>query len=97
MITIEWKDFEAVEIRAGTILSAEPNPKAKKPAYILRVDLGDLGIKTSSAQITHLYKPEQLIDRQVICVCNFEPKNIAGIVSEILVTGFYNPEGHVVL
>lgn len=95
--TITWADFERVELRLGTIIQAEVNATAIKPAYVLRVDLGPLGIKTSSAQITALYQPAQLIGRQVLCVCNFPPKRIAGVVSEVLVTGFHDADGRVVL
>ena len=95
--TIEWQDFERVELRVGTIVQAEPNVKARKPAYILRVDLGPLGIRTSSAQITAHYEANELIGRQVLCVCNFEPKSIAGVRSEVLVTGAYDSDERVVL
>ena len=94
---IEWADFERVELRVGTVLSAEPNEKATKPAYVLRVDLGDLGVKTSSAQLTAHYAGDELIGRQVLCVCNFAPKRIAGVRSEILVTGVYDADNKVVL
>jgi tRNA-binding protein len=90
---IEWADFERVELRVGTVLAAEPNPKANRPAYVLSVDLGELGIKTSSAQLTVHYRPEQLVGRQVLCVCNFAPKRIAGVKSEVLVTGAYDDAG----
>lgn len=97
MQQIEWNDFQRVELRVGTILAAEPNPKAQKPAYVLRVDLGELGVKASSAQLTAHYRCDELIGRQVLCVCNFAPKRIAGIRSEVLVTGVYNAEQNVVL
>lgn len=97
MQTIEWQDFERVELRVGTLLSAHLNEKANKPAYILEVDLGELGVKTSSAQLTAHYKPEQLIGRQVLCVCNFAPKRVAGVRSEVLVTGVYDSDNRVVL
>lgn len=97
MQTIEWQDFERVELRVGTILSASNNQKARKPAYVLEIDLGPLGIKTSSAQITALYSSAQLIGRQVLCVCNFAPKSIAGVHSQVLVTGVYDAENRVVL
>lgn len=97
MQTIEWQDFEKVELRVGTIRSARPNEKAVKPAYVLEVDLGELGLKTSSAQLTAHYSCDELPGRQVLCVCNFAPKRIADIRSEILVTGVYDSEQRVVL
>lgn len=97
MPQIEWDDFQRVELRVGTVVAAEPNLKALKPAYVLRVDLGELGVKTSSAQLTAHYRCDALIGRQVLCVCNFAPKRIAGIRSEVLVTGVYDAEQNVVL
>jgi tRNA-binding protein len=97
MSHIEWDDFERVELRVGTIVSAEVNEKAKKPAYVLQVDLGEHGIKHSSAQITAHYVCDELIGRQVLCVCNFAPKRIAGVRSEVLVTGVYDADNKVVL
>lgn len=97
METISWQDFEKIEIRTGTILDVSPNEKAKKPAFILTIDFGLLGIKTSSAQITALYSPQTLIGRQVVAVVNFPPKNIAGVVSECLVLGSIAPDGTVTL
>ena len=97
MQTIEWQDFERVELRVGTLLSARINDKAIKPAYVLEVDLGELGVKTSSAQLTAHYDAEELIGRQVLCVCNFAPKRVAGVRSEVLVTGVYDQDGKVVL
>ncbi len=90
---IEWADFERIELRVGTVRTAELNPRARRPAYILTVDLGELGLKTSSAQLTVHYTPDQLIGRQVLCVCNFAPKRIAGVKSEVLVTGAYDGSG----
>ncbi len=97
MQIIEWQDFERVELRVGTLISAAPNEKALKPAYVLQVDLGELGIRTSSAQLTAHYSTDELLGRQVLCVCNFAPKRIAGVRSEVLVTGVYDSDGKVVL
>ena len=96
--TISFDEFKLVDLRLGTIIRAEPNEKAKKPAYKLWVDLGDeLGIKQSSAQITIHYKPEDLIGKRVLCVTNFEPMRVAGFKSEVLVTGFYDENQDVIL
>src|SRR3954463_2820099 len=95
--TISWHDFERVELRGGTIVDVEEVPEARKPAYRLRVDLGAIGIKRSSAQVTRLYTREELVGRQVICVTNFPPKQIGPFISEVLVTGFVRAEGAVAL
>ena len=98
MHSIDWKDFEQVELRAGTIVNARDFPAARKPAYKLWVDFGeDLGVRRSSAQVTDLYSPEDLIGRQVIAVVNLPPKQIGPFVSECLVTGFHQEDGSVVL
>ena len=94
---ISWSDFEKIDIRSGTIMEALPFPKARKPAYQLKVDFGDLGIKKSSAQITDLYLPEALVGIQVLAVVNFPPKQIADFMSECLVLGIYAEAGKVVL
>jgi tRNA-binding protein len=98
MTQISWQDFEQVELRVGTITAAEPFPEARKPAYRLTVDFGDeLGSRRSSAQITDLYEPADLVGRQVLAVTNFPPKRIGPFMSECLVTGFVQTDGSVVL
>ena len=94
---ISWDDFEKIEMRCGTILEATVFEKAKKPAYKLKIDFGESGIKQSSAQITTLYTIEELIGKQVIAVVNFPPKQIANFMSECLVMGVYNEKNDVVL
>ena len=94
---IEWSDFTKVEMRVGTILSAEWFEKAKKPAYQMQIDFGAYGIKKTSAQITKHYEPESLIGKQIIAVVNFPPKQIANIMSECLVLGAVEDHASVVL
>jgi tRNA-binding protein len=95
---INWNDFEKIDIRAGTILEVKDFPRARKPAYQLFIDFGDaIGRKHSSAQITAHYKKEELLNKQVIAVVNFPPKNIAGFLSECLVLGIYDDNNEVVL
>ena len=96
MVTFE--DFMKLDIRVGTIIDAKIFEKAKKPAYQLKVDLGkEIGIKKSSAQITDIYKPNELIGKQVLAVVNFPPRQIADFMSEILVLGTYSKDGVVVI
>ena len=98
METISWKDFEQVDLRVGTILTAEVFAEARRPAYILHVDFGaEIGVLKSSAQITNLYQPEGLAGQQVIGVVNFPPKQIGPIQSQCLITGFPQSDGSVVL
>jgi tRNA-binding protein len=97
MQQITWRDFEKIELRIGTIIKAEDFPEAEKPAFKLEIDLGKFGIKKSSAQISDLYKKEELVGKQVLCVINFPPKQIATFFSEVLTCGFYLPSGNVVL
>jgi tRNA-binding protein len=92
--TITWDDFTKVELRAGTVVAAEPFPQARKPAYRLTIDFGPgVGTRRSSAQITALYTPAELVGRQVLAVVNFPPKQIANVFSEALVCGFVGPDG----
>jgi tRNA-binding protein len=96
--TISWDEFEAVELRVGTVVSAEVFAAARVPAYVLVVDFGpEVGLKKSSARITDLYSAEELVGRQVVGVTNFPPKQIGPMWSEALITGFYREDGSVVL
>ena len=95
---ITYDDFKKVKIKLGTVLSVEKNEKARKPSLVVKVDFGkEIGIKQSSAQITHYYSKENLVGKQVIGVCNFPTKNIAGVVSEVLILGAIEKDGKVVL
>lgn len=97
MPTLTWQDFEKIEIRAGTILEVNDFPNARKPAWQLTIDFGELGFRKSSAQITELYDKQELIGKQVIAVVNFPPKQIANFFSECLVMGVYTDKNTVVL
>jgi tRNA-binding protein len=98
MDTIEWNDFAKVELRVGRVIEAEVFKEARTPAYILRVDFGaEIGIRKSSAQITEVYRPEELVGRLVVGVVNFPPKQIGPLMSECLITGFHNAEGAIML
>ncbi|MFN4082967.1 MAG: tRNA-binding protein [Bacteroidia bacterium] len=98
MEEIIFEDFLKIELRTGTIIKAQVFEGAKKPAYQIWVNFGStIGVKKSSAQVTHLYKPEELIGKQIIGVINFKPKQIGSFMSEFLLTGFENDEGKIVL
>ena len=95
---IAYEDFRKVQINVGTVLSVQINEKARKPSHVLEVDFGkEIGVKISSAQITHYYKAENLIGKQIIAVCNFSTKKIADISSEVLILGAVDKEDKVVL
>jgi len=97
-LTISYDDFIRVDIRVGTVLSAVPNAGARKPALVLEVDFGpEIGRKKTSAQLADLYRPEDLVGRQVAAVVNFPPRQIAKVTSEVLVLGFPDAKGRVVL
>ncbi len=97
MPTINWDDFEKIDIRSGTILEAVAFPNARKPAYQLLIDFGEKGIRKSSAQITANYSASELVGRQIVAVVNFPPKQIANFFSECLVLGIYDETNEVVL
>jgi len=97
MDPITWQEFERVELRVGTIIGVDDFPEARKPAWKLTVDFGEYGVKRSSAQITVHYRKEDLLGRQVIGVLNFPPKQIGPVRSEVLVTGFPDETGAIVL
>lgn len=94
---ITFEDFLKVDLRIGTIIEVNDFSKARKPAYQLKIDFGDLDIKKSSAQITDLYSKEELLNKQVSAIINFKPRQIANFMSEVLVLGIYNSDGNVVL
>jgi len=94
---ITWNDFEKIEIRTGTIIEVADFPNARKPAYQLKINFGQLGIKQSSAQITAHYKKEDLLNKQIIAVVNFPPKQIANFFSECLILGVYDENNQVIL
>lgn len=96
-MALSWEDFEKVDIRTGTIVEVHDFPKARKPAYQLTIDFGELGIKKSSAQITDKYTKEDLVGKQIVAVVNFPPKQIANFMSECLVLGAIENNGAVVL
>ena len=97
MTEITWNDFEKVDLRVGTIIQIEDFPEAKNPSYKLLIDFGEFGKKKSAAQITHLYTKEELLNKKVICVTNFPPKQIANFMSACLTTGFIREDGKVIL
>jgi len=98
MEQIGWEDFARVELRVGRVLAAEVFEAAREPAYVLQVDFGDeIGVRKSSAQITELYHPEDLVGRLVVAVVNFPKKQIGPLMSECLVTGFHDADGRVAL
>ena len=95
---ISYDDFDKIDIRVGTVISVKRNEKARKPSLVIKVDFGiEIGIKQSSAQITHYYNEENLKGKQVVGICNFPEKNIAGIVSQVLILGSIDKEGKVIL
>ena len=97
-MAITYEDFQKVKIKVGTVMEVKNNEKARKLSLVIKVDFGpDIGIKQSSAQITHFYNSKNLVGKQVIGVCNFPTKNIAGIISEVLILGAIEKDGKVVL
>jgi tRNA-binding protein len=95
--TVTWSDFEKVDIRTGTVIAAEPFLQARKPAYKLTIDFGGLGTRRTSAQLTQLYQPDELVGKQVVAVVNFPPKQIATFMSECLILGAVGDDGSVTL
>ena len=95
---ITYETFDKIDIRLGTVISVKKNEKARKPSLVIKVDFGEkIGIKQSSAQITHFYNEENLIGKQVVGICNFPEKNIAGVVSQVLILGSVDSDGKVTL
>ena len=95
---ITYETFDKIDIRLGTVISVKKNEKARKPSLVVKVDFGEkIGIKQSSAQITHFYNEENLIGKQVVGICNFPEKNIAGVVSQVLILGSIDSDGKVTL
>jgi tRNA-binding protein len=96
-MALSWDEFARVDMRIGVVVDAQPFPEARRPAFKLRIDFGPLGVKRSSAQITERYTPAELVGRRVVAVVNFPPKQIGPFVSEVLVLGAYDEQGHVIL
>tara|TARA_B110000438_G_scaffold160605_1_gene153849 strand:- start:164 stop:505 length:342 start_codon:yes stop_codon:yes gene_type:complete len=95
---ISYNDFDKIDIRVGTVISVKKNEKARKPSLVVKVDFGnEIGVKQSSAQITHYYNEENLKGKQIIAICNFPEKNIAGIISQVLILGSIDKDGKVIL
>jgi len=95
---ITYDIFDKIDIRIGTVLTVKKNVKARKPSLVVEVDFGkEIGVKQSSAQITDFYNDEKLVGKQVIAVCNFAEKNIAGVISQVLILGAIDQDGKVVL
>ena len=95
---ITYETFDKIDIRLGTVISVKKNEKARKPSLVVKVDFGEkIGVKQSSAQITHFYNEENLIGKQVVGICNFPEKNIAGVVSQVLILGSIDSDGKVTL
>ena len=95
---ITYETFDMIDIRLGTVISVKKNEKARKPSLVLKVDFGEkIGVKQSSAQITHFYNEENLIGKQVVGICNFPEKNIAGVISQVLILGSIASDGKVTL
>lgn len=94
---VTFEDYQRLGLHVGTIVEAAPNPKARVPAFVLQIDFGPLGMRTSSAQITANYDPDTLVGRQIVAVLNFPPKRVAGVKSEVLVLGAINDDKGIVL